>query len=199
MYAIFMQKLIERENIIGPELDGILSETRKGPIVIYMAIASIIGNNAILRSYIALYLRTKHWFIISCMGFRIQKDFFIYCIFGAMATLVNMLSYEVFYSFLRLPNTPSVALAWFLAVTFAFFTNKYIVFRSKGKENIHSLPVQLLSFYLCRAASGVLDIIIMFIAVDIFSWNHTLWKFISNLAMGICNYIAGKIFIFKTS
>ena len=130
------------------------------------------------------------------MVFRIQKDFFVYCIFGAMATAVNMLSYELFYSILKLPNTPSVILAWFSAVTFAFFTNKYIVFREKGKKNKHSILSELLYFYLCRAASGLLDIVIMFIAVDLMDWNHTLWKFISNLAMGICNYIAGKLFIF---
>ncbi len=130
------------------------------------------------------------------MVFRIQKDFFVYCIFGAMATAVNMLSYELFYSILKLPNTPSVILAWFSAVTFAFFTNKYIVFREKGKENKHGIISELLYFYLCRAASGLLDIVIMFIAVDLMDWNHTLWKFISNLAMGICNYIAGKLFIF---
>ena len=53
-----------------------------------------------------------------------------------------------------------------------------------------------MSFYACRAASGVLDVIIMFVAVDIMDWNHTLWKFISNIVMGICNYLAGRLFIF---
>lgn len=125
-----------------------------------------------------------------------HKDFLVYCIFGAMATLVNMLSYELFYAKLGIPNTPSVFLAWFLAVTFAFFTNKYIVFHVKGKRNKHRIGAELLYFYFCRAASGVLDIVIMFIAVDILSLNHTLWKFISNIAMGICNYLAGRLFIF---
>ncbi len=127
---------------------------------------------------------------------KLPKDFFIYCIFGAMATLVNMLSYELLYAKLGLPNTPAVALAWFMAVTFAFFTNKYIVFRERGKTNRHSIAAELLYFYALRAASGVLDIIIMFIAVDVMNWNHTLWKFISNIAMGICNYLAGRFFIF---
>ncbi len=127
---------------------------------------------------------------------HLHKDFFIYCIFGAMATLVNMLSYELLYAHLGLPNTPAVALAWFLAVTFAFFTNKYIVFREKGKKNRHRITAELLYFYFCRAASGLLDVIIMFVAVDVLDLNHTLWKFISNLAMGICNYLAGRLFIF---
>ncbi|MBO8436894.1 MAG: GtrA family protein [Spirochaetes bacterium] len=128
---------------------------------------------------------------------KLHKDFFIYCIFGALATLVNMLSYELLYAKLGIANTLSVMLSWFLAVTFAFFTNKFIVFRVKGKKEKHSILSQLLSFYLLRAGSGLLDVIIMFIAVDVMDWNHTLWKFISNLVMGLCNYIAGKLFIFS--
>ena len=127
---------------------------------------------------------------------RIHKDFFIYCIFGAMATLVNMLGYELLYAKAGLANTPSVVIAWFLAVTFAFFTNKYIVFRVKGMENRHGIVAELCYFYLCRGASGLLDVMVMFIAVDVLSWNHTLWKFISNLLVGICNYLAGRFFIF---
>ncbi len=124
-------------------------------------------------------------------------DFLVYCVFGAMATAVNMLSYELLYSAWGLANVPSVALSWLLAVTFAFFTNRYIVFRGrKGEVMKHSMLFELGSFYLCRAASGLLDVAIMFVAVDVMMWQHTLWKFISNLVVGLCNYLAGKFFIF---
>ena len=127
------------------------------------------------------------------------RDFFVYCIFGALATLVNMLSYELLYKRLGLMNVPSTALSWFLAVTFAFFTNKFIVFRAAGalEDRKRSLMGELVWFYACRASSGVLDVVIMFIAVDLLSLNHTLWKFISNLVVGLFNYIAGKFFIFR--
>ena len=124
-------------------------------------------------------------------------DFLVYCVFGAMATAVNMLSYELLYSAWGLANVPSVALSWLLAVTFAFFTNRYIVFRGrKGEVMKLSMLFELGSFYLCRAASGLLDVAIMFVAVDVMMWQHTLWKFISNLVVGLCNYLAGKFFIF---
>lgn len=124
-------------------------------------------------------------------------DFLVYCVFGAMATAVNMLSYELLYSAWGLANVPSVAFSWLLAVTFAFFTNRYIVFRGrKGEVMKHSMLFELGSFYLCRAASGLLDVAIMFVAVDVMMWQHTLWKFISNLVVGLCNYLAGKFFIF---
>lgn len=95
-----------------------------------------------------------------------------------------------------MPNVPAVALSWVLAVTFAFFTNKFIVFRhEEGKKK--SLVSQLGFFYLCRALSGLVDVVIMFVSVNIFALNHTVWKFISNLAVGVCNYLAGKFFIFR--
>ena len=125
-----------------------------------------------------------------------RHDFIIYCIFGFMATIVNMASYEILYRGLGLANVVAVLLSWFLAVTFAFFTNKYIVFRVKGMENRHGIVAELCYFYLCRGASGLLDVMVMFIAVDVLSWNHTLWKFISNLLVGICNYLTGRFFIF---
>ena len=125
-------------------------------------------------------------------------DFIIYCIFGAMATAVNMLSYELLYSVLGIPNVIAVALSWFFAVTFAFFTNKYIVFKAKDeKERRFNFFTELGYFYLMRLLSGILDVVIMYVAVDILSYNHTLWKFISNLAVGLCNYLAGKFFIFS--
>ena len=126
-----------------------------------------------------------------------MRSFLIYTVFGFMATLINMISYEILYANLHIINVISVALSWFLAVTFAFFTNKYIVFREKGKKAKRSFLSELSYFYLCRILSGILDVIIMFIAVDLLDLNHTIWKFVSNLAVGICNFLAGKLFIFK--
>ena len=71
-----------------------------------------------------------------------HADFFVYCVFGAMATAVNMGSYEILYRIMGLVNVPSVALSWALAVTFAFFTNKYIVLR-KGAGQGPCRPARL--------------------------------------------------------
>lgn len=39
-----------------------------------------------------------------------HADFFVYCVFGAMATAVNMGSYEILYRIMGLANVLSVAL-----------------------------------------------------------------------------------------
>ncbi len=123
-------------------------------------------------------------------------DFLVYCVFGAMATAVNMLSYHALYNIAGIANTLATLLAWFFAVTFAFFTNKFFVFRSK-EMRASKVFSELMMFYTSRAGTGILDIIIMFFAVDIMSLPANLWKFIANLIVGVINYLAGKLFIFK--
>ncbi len=123
-------------------------------------------------------------------------DFFVYCIFGAMATSVNMLSYHLFYNMWSVSNTLSTALSWFFAVTFAFLTNKFFVFKSK-EIRLKKVLQELWMFYVSRAGTGVMDVAIMFLAVDIMAWPATMWKLFANFIVGIINYLAGKLLIFK--
>lgn len=51
----------------------------------------------------------------------------------------------------------------------------------------------------CRILTGVMDLGIMVVAVDLLHRNSIFWKFISNVLVTILNYVASKCFIFKTS
>ena len=46
------------------------------------------------------------------------SDFFTYCVFGFLATLVNMGTYHLLYDTASLSNVAATVLAWFTAVTF---------------------------------------------------------------------------------
>lgn len=127
---------------------------------------------------------------------RDYKDFFIYCIFGAMATGVNMISYHLLYNIAGIGNVISTFLAWFFAVTFAFFTNKFFVFVSFDRS-LKTVTRELAGFFSCRISTGILDIVFMYITVDVLNLMPVLFKFISNLIVGIINYLAGKLLIFK--
>ncbi len=129
-------------------------------------------------------------------GIREYKDFIIYCIFGAMATGVNMVSYHLLYNIAGMGNVISTFLAWLFAVTFAFFTNKFFVFVSFDRS-LKTVMMELIGFFSCRISTGVLDIIFMYITVDLLSLRPVLFKFISNLIVGIINYLVGKLVIFK--
>lgn len=124
------------------------------------------------------------------------KSIIMYAIFGVLTTLVNLSVYHVCYKQICLLNVPSTVIAWFLAVAFAFVTNKLWVFESKSLDR-KTLFYEISTFIGCRLATGILDVGIMYIAVDVLKWNAILWKLVSNVLVIIINYVASKIIIFK--
>ena len=52
------------------------------------------------------------------------RSLILYAVFGALTTLVNMGAYWLCFNALGMPNVPSTIIAWILAVSFAFITNK---------------------------------------------------------------------------
>ena len=124
------------------------------------------------------------------------KSLILYAVFGGLTTLVNMAAYWLCYEVLGIPNTVSTGIAWFLAVCFAFITNKLWVFDSKSfdaKTLKHEIP----TFFGARIATCLLDVAIMYLAVDVMHWTPIVWKLISNVIVIVLNYIASKLLIFK--
>lgn len=118
-----------------------------------------------------------------------------YAFFGVCTTVVNVLSYYLCYNVSGLPNIPSTVIAWFFAVFFAFITNRLYVFESKSFRGRDFLR-ELVAFYICRLSTGLMDVVLMYVAVDLLSWNSTLWKTISNLLAIVFNYLASRFIIF---
>ena len=119
-----------------------------------------------------------------------------YLFFGVCTTVVNTVCYWLFLDIIHLNNLLSTIMAWLFAVIFAFLTNKTYVFKSKRKSAGEN-AFEILSFFACRIATGLLDVAIMVVAVDILKWNGLLWKIISNFIVTVVNYVASKYFIFK--
>ena len=126
---------------------------------------------------------------------RKYKSFIAYAFFGVCTTLVNLLCYRAFYFALSVPNVPSTVLAWLFAVLFAFVTNKIWVFESKSWALSVTIS-ELIKFFVCRIATGVFDVGIMWFAVDKMQWNALVWKVISNVIVIVLNYVASKLVIF---
>ena len=124
------------------------------------------------------------------------RSIIMYGIFGVLTTAVNIVSYYVTYNVIGIPNVPSTAIAWLLSVLFAFVTNKLWVFESKSLDR-ETVIREAVSFFACRIATGVLDVAIMFVAVDVMGWNAMLWKLVSNALVIVLNFVASKLFIFK--
>lgn len=125
-----------------------------------------------------------------------SKEVASYLFFGVCTTLINWVSYYILYNMCYVSNVVSTIIAWALAVAFAFFTNKKWVFESKS-YSAKTVVKESASFILSRVFTGVLDVAIMWVAVDLCAFNSTLWKLISNIIVIILNYLLSKLFVFK--
>ena len=128
--------------------------------------------------------------------FRKYREVFLYLFFGGCTTLINIVVYALLYRGLQMANVPSTVAAWLVSVIFAFLTNRSFVFESKETE-LRGRLRELLSFFGCRILTGILDVAIMALAVDMMGWNGLVWKIISNVIVIVLNYVASKFFIFK--
>lgn len=124
------------------------------------------------------------------------KDIILYLFFGICTTLVNISTYWIAARALRFDVMPSTIIAWFLAVLFAYITNRRWVFHSEAKE-YKTVLKEIVSFFTCRLATGVVDWLCMFIFVDILLWNDMVVKIGANVLVIILNYIASKLVIFR--
>jgi len=121
-----------------------------------------------------------------------------YGVFGILTTVVNFFAYVLCYQGLGWANVTSTVIAWLLAVLFAFFTNKVWVFESR-----HFTPRLVLQegfrFFSSRAMTGVLDIAIMYVGVDVLSGSAMLWKIGSDVVVTVLNYVASRFWAFRVA
>ena len=126
----------------------------------------------------------KHWDILS------------YLFFGGLTTLVNYLVYFPVFNWLQLSAAVSNAIAWVVAVAFAYVTNKPFVFRSHDWSR-KTMITELTKFVGCRIGSGLLETLIIFVCVDVLCWNGNIWKIITSVLVVILNYFASKLLVFR--
>lgn len=119
-----------------------------------------------------------------------------YLFFGFCTTAVNVAVYAFCEKTVNLPVAVSTVIAWVVAVSFAFVTNKAFVFRSKSWSKTVAVR-EAISFFLCRVATGVFDLFFMIVTVDLLDWSGSAMKLLSNMVVIVLNYIASKFVIFK--
>lgn len=131
-----------------------------------------------------------------CLLWEKYKGIISYLFFGICTTVINVVIYNILYFHLQMPNVSSTAVAWILAVVFAFATNKMFVFESSSWK-LGVLKHELISFFGCRLLTGVMDIAIMYLMVDCLNQNAMIWKVVSNMLVIVLNYVASKVIIFR--
>lgn len=124
------------------------------------------------------------------------KSFIAYVVFGVLTTAINIVTYAVCYEHLHIANVPSNILAWTFAVAFAFITNKLWVFGSKNMS-LRTILNELWKFITARLAVGLVDLAIMYVAVDICHGPGVVFKVIAGIVTIILNFVLSKLVVFR--
>lgn len=119
-----------------------------------------------------------------------------YLFFGGLTTLVNYIVYLPCYNILHLSGALSNAIAWVVAVAFAYLTNKPFVFKSHDWSAKTVVP-ELTKFVGCRVGSGLAETVIIFVLVDCLNWNGNIIKLLTSVLVVILNYVASKLLVFR--
>ena len=131
-----------------------------------------------------------------------HKEIVLYLVFGVLTTLVN---YLVYYPLVNLPGMKDNAgwwvlvvnvIAWVAAVAFAYFTNKFFVFKSTDKSGGTVLR-EVLEFVGARVASLLIEEAIIALFVTLLRFNGNAVKLIASVGTVIINYFFSKFVIFR--
>ena len=114
------------------------------------------------------------------------------------ATVVNIVVFAICADMMHLDTYISNFAAWVSAVIFAYITNKLWVFESKTTD-AKELFREIVSFTGARVLTLGIDMVLMFVGVDILHINKLIVKVLANVVVIVSNYVLSKLFIFKKS
>lgn len=125
----------------------------------------------------------------------LTKEVIFYAIFGVLTTVVNI---SVFYllTLTNLDENISNFIAIIIAVLFAYFTNRKIVFNSTAttfKENLK----EFYKFMLGRAFTMIVEMSGFYLLFNIIGIQELISKCIITVLVIILNFFISKFFAFK--
>lgn len=125
----------------------------------------------------------------------VNRETIAYAIAGALTTIVNFISYEGLFR-LGVPNLTANALAWVIAVTFAYIVNKKKVFQSKS-DTLGEETTKVTKFFGARIITLGVEQLGMYIFINVLGFYRLLVKAGVAVVVIILNYIFSKLYIFN--
>ena len=129
----------------------------------------------------------------------LTKEVIFYIIFGVFTTLVNISTYYVLHTLFNVEENLSNNIAILLAVLFAYFTNRKLVFNSQAKGAKEKL-IEFGKFMLGRLFTMILEsagFYLLFNILSITMFNGLISKAAITVIIIILNFFISKFFAFK--
>lgn len=126
------------------------------------------------------------------------EEIISYLIVGGLTTIVSLATYYLLvYTILNPKEAVELQIAniisWIASVTFAYFTNRKYVFKTKEKISIK----EGINFYLSRVSTLLLDMLMMYVFVSVLKFDDKIIKLIVQVIVIVLNYVLSKFIVFK--
>lgn len=126
----------------------------------------------------------------------LANDKIRYLVAGGCTTFVNLIAFFLLRNLTTISRNLSNVIAIIMAITFAYFVNKFFVFRSKN-NSISAAVIEAISFFGARLVSMAVEVLGFAILCDSFRMSEALSKILVQFVVLVLNYVFSKLFVFK--
>ncbi|MBP5160427.1 MAG: GtrA family protein [Lachnospiraceae bacterium] len=126
------------------------------------------------------------------------REIITYVIAGLLTTAVNFLCSYLLYNVLLVEENLTNAIAWVVAVVFAFFINNYWVFKA-GDDGKKNETVKFFKFVALRGVTLVIELGLPFIFVTLLGFPYWPVKIVMTIIITVLNYVFGRFLVFIKS
>lgn len=126
----------------------------------------------------------------------INRETLSYLVVGGITTLLDWGIFTLLVKVFSLDHLLANIISTACAILFAFFANKYIVFRSLERDR-GTLLRELSRFAASRLFTFLLQELLLFITVNLMHLDSVIMKMATSVLVIILNYFLSKLFIFK--
>lgn len=127
---------------------------------------------------------------------KIHKELISYIFWGAITTAVNFITYFICTKLFHWNYLFSNLIAWILAVLFAFFANKILVFQDADWHKRKVFPA-FGKFLGARIFSFLFESFTLWLGISILAISDGIVKILAGITVIVLNYLFSKIFIFR--
>lgn len=124
---------------------------------------------------------------------RTSIQFFFYLIVGGLATIVEWVAFYVLSSLFKVHYAPATSLAFILSTAANWLFGRLIMFRNSKQ----STAKELLKIYMVSIIGLLMNIAIMFIAIEKIGIQEMISKIIATGVVFIWNFLIRKLVIYK--
>lgn len=141
--------------------------------------------------------------LMACRGlafarpfYQKHKEIFLYLLFGAGTTFVNLLVFHAFTAWIVLDVLVANVLAWLAAVLSAYVTNRTWVFASRA-QGVRAVFGEVLAFFGGRVFTLLFEEAMLWLFIKHLGLYAMAVKLAVSVAIVILNYVISKLLVFR--